>query len=182
MGRLGPLSYPQTDVFLVCFAVIAESSFKNVQQKWIPEITHHAPGVPIILVGTKSDLREDQETINGLKAKNLNMVGLDAINQMVQQIGATKYVECSALTQDKLKTVFDEAIRGTHPTEEEEEERLHSALNLCLETRLSFHRGWRGFPCTFCTYREGSLFLIVFLQPCLSGFLVTGPKQAVLNY
>merc|ERR1712156_213818 len=110
--RLRPLSYPQTDVFLVCFAVIAESSFKNVQQKWIPEITHHAPGVPIILVGTKSDLREDQETINGLKAKNLNMVGLDAINQMVQQIGATKYVECSALTQDKLKTVFDEAIRA----------------------------------------------------------------------
>merc|ERR1711928_138661 len=122
--RLRPLSYPQTDVFLVCFAVIAESSFKNVQQKWIPEITHHAPGVPIILIGTKSDLREDQETINGLKAKNLSMVA---------QIGATKYVECSALTQDKLKTVFDEAIRAALTPQKKKKDRLHSALNLCLE-------------------------------------------------
>ena len=31
--RLRPLSYPQTDVFLVCFSVVNPSSFENVKEK-----------------------------------------------------------------------------------------------------------------------------------------------------
>ena len=41
--RLRPLSYPQTDVFLVCFSVVKPDSFENVKEKWIPEIRHHCP-------------------------------------------------------------------------------------------------------------------------------------------
>jgi len=110
--RLRPLSYPQTDVFLVCFSVIATSSFDNVKAKWIPEIQHHAPGVPLVLVGTKSDLRDDQEQISQLQAKGLSMVTPNAATQMATEIGAAKYLECSALTQEGLKAVFDEAIRA----------------------------------------------------------------------
>ena len=57
--RLRPLSYPMTDVFLVCFSVVSPTSYENVAAKWIPELRHHAPTAPIILVGTKTDLRED---------------------------------------------------------------------------------------------------------------------------
>ena len=39
--RLRPLSYPETDVFLVCFSVVSPSSFENVKEKWYPEIKHH---------------------------------------------------------------------------------------------------------------------------------------------
>ena len=50
------------DVFLVCFSVNSYASLQNVQEKWIPEVSHHCPDTPIILVGTKSDLREQPET------------------------------------------------------------------------------------------------------------------------
>ena len=36
--RLRPLSYPQTDVFLVCFSVTSPASFENVREKWFPEV------------------------------------------------------------------------------------------------------------------------------------------------
>ena len=49
--RLRPLSYPQTDVFLICFSVVSPSSFENVTSKWCPEIKHHCADAPILLIG-----------------------------------------------------------------------------------------------------------------------------------
>ena len=50
------------DVFLVCFSVSSYATFQNVEAKWLPEVTHHCPDTPILLVGTKSDLREHPES------------------------------------------------------------------------------------------------------------------------
>ncbi|EGC33713.1 rac1B, RHO family GTPase [Dictyostelium purpureum] len=110
--RLRPLSYPQTDVFLICFSIISPSSFDNVNGKWHPEICHHAPNVPIILVGTKSDMREDKETLDRLKEKKLTSISYEMGLAKMKEINAVKYLECSALTQKGLKAVFDEAIRS----------------------------------------------------------------------
>ncbi|VAI54118.1 unnamed protein product [Triticum turgidum subsp. durum] len=52
-NRLRPLSYRGADVFLLAFSLISKASYENVSKKWIPELKHYAPGVPIILVGTK---------------------------------------------------------------------------------------------------------------------------------
>jgi small GTP-binding protein len=109
--RLRPLSYPQTDVFLVCFSIISPSSFENVKTKWFPEIQHHAPGVPFILVGTKLDLREDRETIQRLAEKRQTPISSADGQALATELDAYKYLECSALTQAGLKQVFDEAIR-----------------------------------------------------------------------
>ncbi|KAL1354950.1 hypothetical protein AAHE18_05G080300 [Arachis hypogaea] len=48
-----PLSYRGADVFLLAFSLISRASYENVAKKWIPELRHYAPGVPIILVRTK---------------------------------------------------------------------------------------------------------------------------------
>eukprot|EP01083_Nonionella_stella_P059518 155730_1 len=104
--RLRPLSYPQTNVFLVCFSVISKDSYANVTEKWVPEISHHAPGVPMLLIGTKSDLRNDGNF------DTANLVKVDEGKKLAQEIGAESYIECSALTQTGLKSVFDEAIKS----------------------------------------------------------------------
>ncbi|XP_033629921.1 ras-related C3 botulinum toxin substrate 1-like [Asterias rubens] len=109
--RLRPLSYPQTDIFLICFSVVSPVSFENVRAKWAPEVRHHCPQAPIILVGTKLDLRDNQETIDKLRERNLSPIKFNEGIQMNKEIGGVKYLECSALTQKGLKTVFEEAIR-----------------------------------------------------------------------
>jgi Ras-related C3 botulinum toxin substrate 1 len=55
-----------TDVFLVCYSVVSPTSFENVQAKWIPELRHHAPNAPVILVGTKTDLRDDPVIVSSI--------------------------------------------------------------------------------------------------------------------
>ncbi|KAJ2151836.1 Rho GTPase protein rac1, partial [Coemansia sp. RSA 562] len=102
--RLRPLSYPQTDVFLVCFSLVSPPSYENVRTKWYPEISHHAPGVQIILVGTKLDLREDPDTIAKLKEKNQAPITFTLATIMANDIKAARYLECSALTQKGLKS------------------------------------------------------------------------------
>ncbi|GLG95237.1 Ras-related protein Rac1 [Gryllus bimaculatus] len=103
-----PGEYIPTDVFLICFSLVNPASFEN----WYPEVRHHCPSTPIILVGTKLDLREDKETIEKLKDKKLAPITYPQGLAMAKEIGAVKYLECSALTQKGLKTVFDEAIRA----------------------------------------------------------------------
>lgn len=102
--RLRPLSYPQTDVFLLCFSVSSRSSFENVASKWHAELLHHAPGVPIILVGTKSDLRTTT-SISGTEA-----------HALAKKIGAVCYVETSALTMLGLNELFRTAINTSLAT------------------------------------------------------------------
>jgi len=110
--RLRPLSYPQTDVFLICYSVVSPSSFENVTSKWCPEIKHHCPEAPVILVGTKIDLREDKETLQQLSELSLAPVKREHGQKLANKIRAVKYMECSALTQRGLKQVFDEAVRA----------------------------------------------------------------------
>eukprot|EP01098_Paradermamoeba_levis_P012833 TRINITY_DN5701_c0_g1_i4.p1 TRINITY_DN5701_c0_g1~~TRINITY_DN5701_c0_g1_i4.p1 ORF type:complete len:214 (-),score=72.24 TRINITY_DN5701_c0_g1_i4:216-857(-) len=110
-ARLRALSYPETDVFLLCFSVVEPSSFENIKSKWYPEVTHHCPEARILLVGTKIDLREDKATLEKLNGEKLPSP--DAAHKLAESLsGVRGYFECSALTQEGLKRVFEEAIRA----------------------------------------------------------------------
>ena len=106
--RLRPLSYPQTDVFLVSFSVTSPASFENVKEKWFPEVHHHCPGVPCLIVGTQIDLRDDPQVMEKLQRQKQRPVANEQGERLARELGAVKYVECSALTQKGLKNVFDE--------------------------------------------------------------------------
>lgn len=110
--RLRPLSYPQTEVFLCCFSVVSNESYQNVRDKWIPEIMHHSPkDILIILVGTKTDLRDDLHVLDELQEKNQKPISFSQGQKLARDVGAIRYIECSAATQSGIQELFDYAIR-----------------------------------------------------------------------
>ena len=79
--------------------------------QWFGEIKRYAPDIPIVLVGTKLDLRDDAATLLGLRRKRLEAVSYEHASALARKFLAHTYVECSSLTQTNVSTVFDEAVR-----------------------------------------------------------------------
>lgn len=127
---LRPLSYPGTDVFLICFSIFSPESFESVTKKWYPEISEHASDTPIILVGTKLDLRAKPEAIQSLKENSQEPITTKKGEELAKKIGAKRYLECSALTQEGLAKVFEEAVKVIlFPNKESTEETSQSVEN-----------------------------------------------------
>ena len=108
--RLRPLAYPGTDVFVIVCAVDHPDSFESAENKWIHEAMHHRPGTPVILVGSKTDLRSNEDTIRRLAAKGQHPVTYKEGTVLAKKIGARDYIECSAKELNNLKAVFDQAV------------------------------------------------------------------------
>jgi len=110
--RLRPLSYANANVFLLCFSVVSPVSFENVTAKWYPELMHFCPEVPFILVGTKMDVRNDESEVSKLRSQGQYPITTTQGLELAKKLGAIRYMECSAKTQENLKDVFDEAVRS----------------------------------------------------------------------
>ncbi|ALC47082.1 RhoL [Drosophila busckii] len=101
--RLRPLSYPNTNCFLLCYSISSRTSFENIKSKWWPEIRHFGSNVPVVLVGTKLDLRipNSEKFVTTQEGKRLR-----------KEIHAYNLVECSAKKKMNLQQVFEEAVRA----------------------------------------------------------------------
>ncbi|KAI9491540.1 Rho1 GTPase [Zychaea mexicana] len=112
--RLRPLSYPDTHVLLITFAIDLPDSLENITEKWLPEVLQHCPGVPYLLVACKKDLREDSRTVQQLARSSLAPISYEQGLNMSQKIGAADYIECSAKSGDAVEDVFAAAVRATN--------------------------------------------------------------------
>lgn len=146
--RLRPLSYPQTDVFLICFSLVSPPSYENVRTKvrhssgkytrclrWPPcnpVVARNFTSCAIYFGGlswhqTGFAWRScyHRETpwpvsltcylrflLNHDVPRRMQPIQYTQGVSMARDIGAVKYLECSALSQKGLKTVFDEVIRA----------------------------------------------------------------------
>ena len=137
--RLRPFSYPGTDVHVVCFSIISPASFASVEEKWFPELeTFYGRGVavcagieyevtkpkmltpwrapsrggPVVLVGNMLDLRSDALTLALLEKKGLSPISSEQGATLAQKLGAVAYRECSALTGEGIKDVYDTAVQA----------------------------------------------------------------------
>ena len=80
--------------------------------QWYPEVRHHCPDTPVVLVGTKLDIREEIVAMTTEQTENISTFisykqGLSLANKL-----SVKYVECSAKTQQGLKNAIDVAINS----------------------------------------------------------------------
>lgn len=97
-ARIRTLSYPDTDLALICFSVVDKQSFRNVAEMWAEEVNHFCKNVPKIVVGLKSDLRSEKN--------RGDCVNMEKAIAVAKAIGAKKYIECSAKTGDNVGEVF----------------------------------------------------------------------------
>jgi Ras family protein A len=119
-ARLRPLSYPDTNVVLICFSVDRPTSAANVIAEWNPEVRHFCGLCPVILVACKIDLRTDPQTIQKLKEECEKPVPTEVGKKIATQIKADAYMECSAKTREGIHDLFIHAARlslekRTHP-------------------------------------------------------------------
>lgn len=111
--RLRPLSYPDSNVVLICYSVDLPDSLDNVMEKWVSEVLHFCQGVPFVLVGCKADLRDDPRIIQALREAGQEPVSLATGQSAADTMGAVSFCECSAKTGMGVREVFEAATRAS---------------------------------------------------------------------
>lgn len=90
---------------------------------------HHCGiDIPVILVGTKSDLREDSDVIAELAKERRSPISYVEGLKLQRQIKAVKYLECSAKTLTNIHEVFEAAIRAVIEKKQEKPKKRHCTL------------------------------------------------------
>eukprot|EP01129_Flabellula_baltica_P002286 TRINITY_DN12108_c0_g1_i1.p1 TRINITY_DN12108_c0_g1~~TRINITY_DN12108_c0_g1_i1.p1 ORF type:complete len:226 (-),score=49.71 TRINITY_DN12108_c0_g1_i1:9-641(-) len=106
------VTYGQADFFVLSFSVVNRNTFLSVADKWIPEIAELGyRKVPFVLVGTKADLRDDQEAILRLQENNRSFVSYSEGEELAKAIGAVAYIECSAVTKTGMYEIIETVVR-----------------------------------------------------------------------
>ncbi len=95
--RMRVQMYQGAHVAVLCYSVTRPSTLVNISRKWAPEVHAYFPKIPIILVGTMSDLREDKATVEKLAIKDLKPVAPDQAKHKLKEIKGHLLAETSAL-------------------------------------------------------------------------------------
>jgi len=126
--RLRPLSYPGTEVIILCFSLVSEASYESIRMRWNPEVNHYLDGIPKILVGTKLDMREQK--IKDPSLPEYEEITTKEGEALAKEIKAAAYIETSPLTGKNMNLVFEKAIAAAmafkgegEPKEEEKKKK-----------------------------------------------------------
>ncbi|KAF1982880.1 rho3 protein-like protein [Aulographum hederae CBS 113979] len=126
--RLRSLSYDDTHAIMLCFSVDSPDSLENVTSKWMAEIEENCPGVKIVLVALKCDLRERAGEDSDDEGMGMSGAGKKPIIQyqqglaVAQRIKALRYLECSAMRNRGVNEAFTEAARVALSVKESKKE------------------------------------------------------------
>lgn len=95
--RVRPLSYGEADLVIICFAIDNPESMEDVITKWCPEVREHCPTQPVMLVGCKSDRRNEIKSMPPDKPRP-PFITYDQGLKTAKHIKALVYSETSSKT------------------------------------------------------------------------------------
>jgi len=108
-------------VVVLCFSVDSKDSLENVESKWVGEIQENCPGVKLVLVALKCDLRENNDdddeaaagagAAEGAQREKRPMIDYNQGLDVARRIKAMRYLECSAMKNRGVNEAFTEAAR-----------------------------------------------------------------------
>jgi len=117
-----PLAYIRADVFMLCFDLSNRESFRNVTERWLPELEKYQPGTPVVIVGTKSDLRNDES-----EGESNDLVSFCEAQNVTEKMGYL-YQETSAQTGEHVADAFESAVKLGHTRRKEASESRRSKI------------------------------------------------------
>lgn len=123
-----------TDLIMLCYSVDSKDSLENVESKWVGEIADNCPGVKLVLVALKCDLREasdedeDVANENGNPREKKPMINYDQGLEVARRINALRYLECSAMRNRGVNEAFTEAARVALSVRKEREDSKCSVM------------------------------------------------------
>ena len=110
------LCYANVDVIVLTFCIVNPITLQNIETRWIHELSTYCENIPIILVGTKEDLRTNPSYIEKLKSINSEPVTHSQGIDLATRINAKHYLECYSLTGNGIERVFVECMRIKFPS------------------------------------------------------------------
>jgi Rho family protein len=129
------LDEDDTDLIMLCYAVDSKDSLENVESKWVGEIADNCPGVKLVLVALKCDLREasdDDDDANRADAdggaaearphEKKPTINYEQGLEVARRINALRYLECSAMRNRGVNEAFTEAARVALSVKKERED------------------------------------------------------------
>ena len=108
-ANLRTLSFPQTDVFMLCFSLINRKSFENIKSIWLPEILHFDLNSNYILVGFQSDRREEIKS-NCSEDSSSDFISTNEGLKLSKEIEAEDYIEISSKEQKNLNNILHSCL------------------------------------------------------------------------
>ncbi|KAK2037887.1 ras family protein [Colletotrichum somersetense] len=126
LNNIGLLGADDTDLIMLCYSVDSKDSLENVESKWVGEIADNCPGVKLVLVALKCDLREadneEEEGTEGQQREKRPMINYEQGLEVARRINALRYLECSAMRNRGVNEAFTEAARVALSVKKDREE------------------------------------------------------------
>lgn len=98
------LSYVGVDVLVLVFSVVCESDihFELMVTRWLEDVEKYSSDIPMVFVGSQSDLRETMPT---------KVLSEEKLRSMSRKFGAVKYMEVSSVKHQGVTELFSEVVR-----------------------------------------------------------------------
>jgi len=110
--RLRPLSYPGSDVFVLCFSLTDPGTLEFALQQMVPEMRNYANDAGILLVGFNPEDR-DQVLLGGSEATEAIAITTRQGREAARSIDAFGYVEVSLVSEKGIRTMVDMVMEYT---------------------------------------------------------------------